>query len=306
MSLRNFFLGKTANFYWQCAMYKNRMRTALSGGAKVLTPEQRKHWDEKGFLVLPSFFSPTQTKAVLDVVANQWERSRTENIQTVIDVFIGTDREKRIRLKDAPDDARTAPFKINDLYLEDATVRNMALDPKLSAILADLLEGNPLCCNSLNFEYGSQQAFHTDSLFMTPPRKLNLAATWTALEDCHPDSGPLSYYPGSHLIPPYRFSSGEITAIAEEMDGYREYMTREVEKRGLKPEVFCAKNGDVFIWHSQLYHGGTAIKDMKRTRKSLVVHFFLVGDRPWKTRKANDWGYFMDRAPHAVKETPAK
>jgi len=301
MSLRNLFLGTAANAYWQCAMYKNRLRTALAGGAKALTPEQRKHWDENGFLVLPSFFTPQQTRAVLDVVENQWKRSRSEKLRTVIDVFIGTNREKRIHLTDAPEEARKEPFKINDLYLEDATVRNMAVDARLSAILSDLLAGSPLCCNSLNFEYGSQQAFHTDSLYMTPPRKLNLAASWIALEDCHPDSGPLSYYPGSHLIPPYRFSNGGISAVVSEMDGYREYMTREVEKRGLKQEVFCAKNGDVFIWHSQLYHGGTAIKDMKRTRKSLVVHYFLVGDRPWKTRKLNEWGYFMDRPPHAVK-----
>lgn len=302
MSARDLLVGTAANFYWQCQMYKNRLSTALSGGPKSLTPEQRQHWDEKGFLVLPGFFTPQQTRAVLDVVENQWTRSRNEKLRTVIDVFIGTEREKRIRLTDAPDEARKLPFKINDLYLENDTVRNMALDPRLSAILADLLAGRPLCCNSLNFEYGSQQAFHTDSLYMTPPRKLNLAASWTALEDCHPDSGPLAYYPGSHLIPPYRFSTGEITAVPAEMDKYKEYMAREVEKRGLKQEVFCAKNGDVFIWHSQLFHGGTAIKDMKRTRKSLVVHYFLVGDRPWKTRRVNEWGYFMDRAPHAVKE----
>lgn len=300
MSAKNLVLGSASYVHWRVQMLKHRLINAFTGGPKVLTPEQRKHWDEKGFLVLPGFFTPRQTQSVLDVVAKNWDESRTQPSDVTIDVFIGTEKEARLKLHDAPNDARTRPFKMNDLFLQDPTVRSMAVDAKLSTILAELLNGPVLCCNSLNFEYGSQQGMHTDSLYMTPARKLNLAASWIALEDCHPDAGPLAYYPGSHLIPPYRFTTGRITAVVPEMDRYDAYMKGEVEKRGLKKEVFCAKNGDVFLWHSQLYHGGTAIKDMNRSRKSLVCHYFLVGDRPWKARKLNAWGYYMDRPPASV------
>lgn len=301
MSAKNLVLGSASFVHWRLQMLKHRIANSFSGGPKVLNADQRKQWEEKGYLVLPAFYTPQQTRAALDVVDNHWKSSRSQPSDVTIDVFIGTDKERRIKLHNAPAEAQTQPFKINDLYLQDPVIRALAIDPKLSTILAELLNGPVLCCNSLNFEYGSQQPMHTDSLYMTPARKLNLAASWIALEDCHPDAGPLAYYPGSHLIPPFRFSTGRITAVDAEMDRYRAYMQSEVEKRGLKKEVFCAKNGDVFIWHSQLFHGGTAINDMKRTRKSLVVHYFLVGDRPWKARKVNEWGYFMDRPPAAVK-----
>ena len=35
-----------------------------------------------------------------------------------------------------------------------------------------------------------------------------------------------------------------------------------------------AKKGDVFIWHANLIHGGSPIKDHSLTRKSMVIHYY--------------------------------
>ena len=266
----------------------------------ILTPGQWAFWDDNGYLVLPKHFTPEQMQAVLDEVQHFWDRSRHETMKTVVDIYIATARERRVRLHDAPDDARNQPYKLNDLFLESTVVQNVVLEDTLARIVAELVEGEPLCCNSLNFEYGSQQLYHTDSIFMTPPHELHLAASWIALEDCHPDAGPLRYYPGSHKIKPFVFSTGSLHFVDSEMGKYREYMERELERLKLKEEVFCAKTGDVFIWHSQLFHGGSPINDSSRTRKSLVTHYFRAQDLQCEMRKVGEVGYLQVRDPQPV------
>ena len=170
---------------------------------RVLSAEQRAFWDANGYLVLPGHFTRTQIDAVNGHIDQLWKESRTTRRETVVDIFIGTPREQRTRLSDAPLDARLTPHKLNDLYLESDVIRQTVLEERLASVLEEVLEGPPLVCNSLNLEFGSQQRDHTDSLYMTAPVGLYLAASWIALEDGSPDSGPLRYYAGSHKIPPY-------------------------------------------------------------------------------------------------------
>ena len=81
-------------------------------------------------------------------------------------------------------------------------------------------------------------------------------ATWVALEDTHPDAGPLEHYPGSHLIDRFLFSNGSRHFIPEEMPKWHAYMDQEVSRRQLEKQRFLAKKGDVFVWSSDLLHGG--------------------------------------------------
>ena len=64
----------------------------------------------------------------------------------------------------------------------------------------------------------------------------------------------------------------------------------------LKPSNLFAKAGDVFIWHSQLYHGGAKINDFNITRKSLVTHYFEEKDcNKENIIKINKFGYYLNR-----------
>jgi hypothetical protein len=42
--------------------------------------------------------------------------------------------------------------------------------------------------------------------------------------------------------------------------------------------LFQARKGDVFIWNAQLLHGGSAIAQPGRTRRSVVFHYFSESD----------------------------
>ena len=73
---------------------------------------------------------------------------------------------------------------------------------------------------------------------MPPPAPEKMVVTSVCLEDVHPEAGPLFYLPGSHKIPPYRFSNGTIRAIDAEMDECHAYLDQAITERGLKRETF--------------------------------------------------------------------
>ncbi len=254
-----------------------------------LAPELQEHWDANGYLVLPGFFSVARVGELNDLVDRSWGQRQQPDNPLVIDVIGGPLDGRRMHFRDAPADARDHPYKLNDLYLEQSAVRDLVLDRELVRILRELVGGHDVAvCNSLNFERGSQQEYHFDTYYMPGPCTDGLVVTSICLEDVHPDAGPLTYYPGSHEIPPYRFSHGGIHAVGDEMEAATAYAMGEVARRGLRAEQFCGRAGDVFIWHEQLYHGGRPINDLSRTRRSLVTHYWrsdaLTVPDGWKLR----------------------
>lgn len=238
----------------------------------MLTQQQKHFWDENGYLILPAFFSEEAIDQVIKLHEHLW---RTCPNNVVVDDI---ETHRRCYMSALSEEEKKHRCKINDLYLNYQEIRSLSLDEQLVEILDELLPDRPVLCNSLSLDYGTQQFLHVDSLYMTPLTDNHLVATWIALEDCHPDAGPLSYVPGSHKIPIYRFSTGSPHVVNEEFHLWQEYMQQKIAEFGLKEEVFLPKKGDVFIWHSQLLHGGSAINNPQLTRKSLVNHYFTRQD----------------------------
>ena len=91
-----------------------------------------------------------------------------------------------------------------------------------------------------------------------------------------------------------------MTAIHKEMKYYYDYMQKKVEEMGLKEERFMAKKGDVLIWHSQLFHGGSPINNDSLTRRSIVTHFFKEGDLGGENPEVNAYGLYQKRNKQPV------
>lgn len=238
----------------------------------VIGARRRRFWDDNGFLVFQGFFDHDEIEAVTGAAGRAWAENRDD---VVVDDLMTM---RRCYLSDLSDEERLHNFKTNDLYLTDAVLRSVALSEKVGMVLEELLGDEPAMCNTLNFEKGSQQADHLDTLYMTPLSERGLVATWMALEDAQPGSGPLRYYPGSNQIAPYRFSTGSMHTVDAEMPRWSDYMAAQVERHGLAEETFPAEKGDLFIWHALLLHGGSAISDPGSTRRSLVTHYWTQGD----------------------------
>jgi phytanoyl-CoA hydroxylase len=233
--------------------------------------DQRRFWDENGFLLLPRFFDAVHLERIERSVEEAWRR-RPRSV--VVDDLVTS---RRRRISEVSEEDRTHRFKLNDLYLEFQPLREVSLDGRLVALVESLLGDAPVLCNTLNLRESSEQDYHSDSIYMTPLTPGALVAAWIALEPVRPDAGPLVYYPGSHKIPPFPFSGG-LHAVDAEMPRWATYIQSEIERRGLVSEVLRAEAGDVFLWHGNLLHGARKIENPSSTRKSLVCHYLTLSD----------------------------
>jgi hypothetical protein len=133
---------------------------------------------------------------------------------------------------------------------------------------------------SLTFSKGSQQGLHQDiSAFHVWPRTYLIGA-WVACEDITIGSGPLVYDPGTHRSPMYPGfdnypQTTRRTASPEHAAGYEAFV--QAVARDYPRKEFLAKKGSVLFWHGMLIHGGSAITDTTKTRKSFVIHYMPDG-----------------------------
>jgi len=248
-----------------------------SAAPRQITPAQCRAFAAQGVLILPGFFDQAAVEPVRARLDAMWAQ-RPANVQIPIDIRLGEPRERRrdFRLTDAAD--RAAPYKISDLHFHEPAVQALSADPRLLGVIEDLLSAPPVVMHSILLEYGSQQSAHFDTFYMPSPTPNLMAAAWIALDPVTQDNGPLFYYPGSHLIPPYRFSDGGTKAIEAEYAGAAAHIARVTGAHGLRRQEFLAQPGDVLIWHAQLLHGGGAIADPRQTRLSLVTHYWTTVD----------------------------
>jgi|CZKI01.1.fsa_nt_gi phytanoyl-CoA hydroxylase len=257
-------------------------------------------FERDGYLVLEGHFAPHQ----IDRAASAMRRLLDERPGEVVAESLRTGR----RTFWAQADGRECRhFKFNDLHLMSGEVRELALDPGLASALEGALGEPAVLFGSQDYQRGSSLRMHIDSLYTTPRTPHSLAAAWIALEDVHPDSGPLFFYPGSHRIPLYRFNDGTHHAARDEEADWFDYIDVQIRLRGLKQRKFLARKGDVLVWHSDLVHGGCPVKDAGRTRASLVCQYF--GESDCRERGMDivpaHGGYWMRRQRQAVRVEPA-
>jgi len=166
--------------------------------------------------------------------------------------------------------------RIQDGFRFSDTVKQLACDPRITDLLTKLYGRQAFAFQTLNFEYGSQQAAHSDAVhFHSAPERF-MCGVWIALEDVALDAGPLLYYPGSHKLPLYDSRQvGFIPSDKTQQTVYEPMWNKLIEVNGLRKKVFTAKAGDALIWTANLLHGGEPITRPDATRWSQVTHYFF-------------------------------
>ena len=108
-----------------------------------------------------------------------------------------------------------------------------------------------LPCQTLNFIHGSQQNVHQDVIHLTPFPPGYMCGVWVALEDIHPDSGPLVVYPRSHRLPRLYTSTAGIEKVRDPGQwgrfaaNYEPMVSELIEQSGLQPLIYTPKAGSV-------------------------------------------------------------
>jgi hypothetical protein len=217
-----------------------------------LTPDQvamARGYREKGYHVLED---PVVDEAVLDRVVRDMQGRYTDT-QT----------------------GYPHPSRKLDAWREVASVAEVARAPSVLEALALLYGRRPFPFQTLNFERGTQQRAHSDTIhFHSVPERF-MAGVWVALEDIHPDSGPIVVYPGSHHLPVLDPLDLGFEATWDNHDRYEDAIEAVVEAAGLEPLSLSLRKGQAVIWAANLLHGGEAVRDPARTRLSQANHYYF-------------------------------
>jgi Phytanoyl-CoA dioxygenase (PhyH) len=181
------------------------------------------------------------------------------------------------RFSDYDGEPRPVGYRIPDMHSHSEHALDLYLSSRLFRAIQLIYDAPAIAFQSLYFEYGSQQTLHRDPMFVVTNPTSHLLASWVALEDISPDSGPLAYVPKSHRLPWFEFTPGSVVCghgvPPETRIAFAEWTREQLAANHLEAKPFTCRRGDAFIWHGSLYHGGTPIKFPEQTRKSFVTHY---------------------------------
>ncbi len=176
------------------------------------------------------------------------------------------------------------PMRFQDAWLHQKleVVRKVACHQEILAALQVLYGRVPFPFQTLNFPNGTVQHFHSDAVhFHSLPHGF-MCGAWVALEDISAESGPLVYYPGSHRLPYLAARDLELTQAQVEAEPapqtlFEPHWREQVKDERYPRRLFTAKKGDVLIWHANLLHGGSSVKNKRLSRWSQVSHYYFQG-----------------------------
>lgn len=174
---------------------------------------------------------------------------------------------------------REEEAKLLDLHMVSEAARQAIFSEQLHRFISLVFERLPVAFQSLAFEMGSQQPTHCDIAFVHVESPREFVASWIALEDITPGSGELQYYPGSHRLDDVVFENQSVWA-AGDLSDYSANLDRIANENGLALQRFTPSKGDVLLWSSGLYHGGSPRTVSELSRKSLVTHYCPKGRQP--------------------------
>lgn len=175
--------------------------------------------------------------------------------------------------------------RIVDTHMVNKTALKILLNDKITRFLQICFEDSPLLFQSLSFLKGSNQGIHQDTAYVVTDQPMKLIASWIALEDIKEGSGELEFYPQSHRFEEFLFSSN-FKHYCSQRDGeiehakFSDHLRLQITNSRKTSQKFIAKKGDVFLWHADLYHGGSFVTDTNLTRNSIVGHYCPVSARP--------------------------
>ncbi len=178
-----------------------------------------------------------------------------------------------------PANVGESPARHQDLWKKYPTVRALACQPQLIAVLEMLYGREPIPFQTLNFKFGTQQRAHSDTIHFSSVPVRFMCGVWVALEDTTAQNGPLFYYPRSHRQEEFNYFDIGIEAEENyaEYPRYEDFIEEFMEAKGYQRQEIHMKKGDVLIWSSNLIHGGMPITGGNLSRWSQVTHYYFEG-----------------------------
>lgn len=222
-----------------------------------------------GYVVLERAIEPELIDAYLADVYDLFD-------QRCLSVMISAGYNQYSTIRDFKDqDYYRHGLRIIDFHNSSIAAKKLSLHRSLARFLGHIFREAPVVMQSLTFMKSTQQEIHQDHAYVVAETPSHMAASWIALEDIDPKSGPLMYYAGSHTIPIFDWGDGMFRTgqSTKNENQFAEWIHQRSKERGLPLQHHTPRKGDVLIWHGTLGHGGALATDPSLTRKSYVTHY---------------------------------
>lgn len=173
--------------------------------------------------------------------------------------------------------------RIVEAWTRSESCKSLALNTKVLDFLRQAYGFEPRAFSTINFVRSTQQPLHSDYVHFGTIPHFQLAASWIALEDIHPDSGPIQLVPKSHLWDIFCYGDLDLPIprsmgqVREQYAIYEDWVRKTLEESSLKTFTPALKKGDALIWSANLLHGSPDCKDNTISRRSQVTHYHFDG-----------------------------
>lgn len=221
----------------------------------TLAPEQVRAYQEDGYLLVRGLFSTDEVRRLRDhfmalhaggPIPGWFEPAPPEEA--------GNDPLKRFP-------RMMHPHRVDELS------RRYLLDPRLGAILEELLGEEPLAAQTMLYfkPPGARgQALHQDNFFLKVEPGTCIAA-WVALDPADAENGGLEVVPGTHAMDLF---------CPEEADLGASFTRQFVPPPpGLAAVPVTMGPGDVLFFNGSLVHGSQPNRTADRFRRSFICHY---------------------------------
>ncbi|MEF3303679.1 phytanoyl-CoA dioxygenase family protein [Paenibacillus sp. GYB003] len=219
----------------------------------ALTEEQKKHFEEEGYLLVKGLFDSNDVETI--------ERTFEEiGNQTIPGHFVPDLNA------DASDPLKRYP-RVMHPHRFNETAKAYMLHQPVMDVLRDLFGEEPLAAQSM-FYYkppGSRgQALHQDNFYLKVEPG-NCIAAWTAIDVVDEENGGLLVVPKTNTFD---------IVCPDEADRNESFTTHYVKPpKDRKAIPVAMDKGDVLFFNGNLIHGSYRNKSKDRFRRSFICHY---------------------------------
>lgn len=232
---------------------------AVSSSGSRLTQADLSFWRSEGYLIVRGLWSQEEIRACrawFDELARRGEP---------LGKYWVPDCTSDIPLKRYP--RVMQPHEVHERSMR------MLLDPRVEAILALLMEEEPVAAQSMFYfkpPGGKGQALHQDNYYLRVHPKTCVAA-WTAIDRSHPENGGLYVCPGTQ---------GMEIACPELANPDESFTTHFVRPpAGIQPVPAILDPGDVLFFNGSIVHGSRPNSTHDEWRRSFICHYVPISAR---------------------------
>jgi hypothetical protein len=257
LAIRVIFKEKLLNFTYLSGLIP--IKVILQPKRLVMTTTSPNTYNVNLPWVESPFFEEEIKKANLSPLTEQLVRQYAEQGYLIFDPQIDTATIDAAREQAMPLYPQRHPFnRLQDIWQEIPAVQQIAAAPRVLELLRLMYRREPIPFQTLNFNVGTQQKTHSDSIHFNSIPQRFMCGVWVALEDVRDDNGPLHYYPGSHKLPFYDLVDmglkGTIAQSLEEIYGgtykrYEDFIQSMIAAQGLPKAVLNMKKGQAILWY---------------------------------------------------------